>query len=182
MSRKVSVATRSDEQPARASRKRKPPTNIASPPAGAVLILPTAPTDQAISSVAVLFKPDGSAVALRALTMGDGKWALPADLAMAPAATPIEARVALKQLRDLRNGTEAEVDRLIALLDQFDGDPDAEPQGDEEPSINANETHGRGWSWPSFAADDAEDDDEGEPWLGASTSISQTGWSAGPRP
>ena len=39
------------------------------------------------------------------------------------------------------------VDRIVALLDQADGDPDAEDGGDAEPSLGAPEGHASQIGW-----------------------------------
>lgn len=64
----------------------------------------------------------------------------PADLLGAPVIAPVEARVfehpAVTRQR-YRARLTALINRLIAMLDDIDGDPDLEDTGDDEPSLSA---------------------------------------------
>ena len=53
-------------------------------------------------------------------------------------------------------------DRLIAILDRIDGDPDLEPGGDEEPSLGAPEEHGNNVVWFRGTGRDLELDHQPE--------------------
>ncbi|WP_066722838.1 MULTISPECIES: hypothetical protein [Hyphomicrobiales] len=63
--------------------------------------------------------------------------------------------------RDARARVEEVVARMIELLDDLDGDPDAE-DGDERDS-SWPETAGRGWVAGGAQHEDAEDDDPAHP-------------------
>ncbi|MBI2719565.1 MAG: hypothetical protein HY245_03990 [Rhizobiales bacterium] len=82
---------------------------------------------------------------------------------------------------------EAEIERLIARLDDMDPDPDLEDGGDGEPMLGAPEAHRGSWSglFPEAYQDDREaDDGDDEPSLAApeasrETRWAQTHWAAG---
>ena len=101
-------------------------------------------------------------------------------------------------LMSLRARAESEIERLIAMLDDLDGDPDLEPNGDDEFSLGwpanvsqlalgdntldgdatALERHGAGFR-PS-GRDDAEDGGDDEPSLASpETCRSQLLWAQG---
>src|SRR5436190_16271592 len=66
---------------------------------------------------------------------------------------------------------EAEIERLIDLLDTLDPDPDLESTADEEPWLGAPDARAGSWFGPSAVCcgDDREEDTgDDEPWLGAS--------------
>lgn len=50
------------------------------------------------------------------------------------------------------------VDRIVAILDDEDGDPDREDGGDAEPSLGAPEGHGSQVIWLRGNAEDREND------------------------
>ena len=65
---------------------------------------------------------------------------------------------------------EAEIERLIDLLDTLDPDPDLESTGDEEPWLGAPDARTGSWFGPNVvcSGDDREEDTgDDEPWLGA---------------
>jgi hypothetical protein len=65
---------------------------------------------------------------------------------------------------------EAEIERLIDLLDALDPDPDLESTADEEPWLGAPDARTGSWFGPSAtcSGDDREEDtSDDEPWLGA---------------
>jgi hypothetical protein len=65
---------------------------------------------------------------------------------------------------------EAEIERLIDLLDTLDPDPDLESTADEEPWLGAPDARTGSWFGPRTACggDDREEDTgDDEPWLGA---------------
>ena len=57
---------------------------------------------------------------------------------------------------------EAEIERLIGLLDTMDEDPDLEPEGNDEPSLGATERQSGSWKGLSAMCDDREEDSEDE--------------------
>lgn len=59
-------------------------------------------------------------------------------------AEPIDRRAILEQAAQAALDT---ADRLIALLDEMDGDPDREDGGDTEPSLGAPEGHASQIVW-----------------------------------
>ena len=65
---------------------------------------------------------------------------------------------------------EAEIERLIDLLDTLDPDPDLESTADEEPWLGAPNARTGAW-FGTYAADPGDDREEDigddEPWLGA---------------
>jgi hypothetical protein len=79
---------------------------------------------------------------------------------------------------------EAEIERLIDLLDTLDPDPDLESTADEEPWLGAPDARTGSWFGSSVTdhGDDREEDTgDNEPWLGAAnpdfhiSSIAPTG-------
>lgn len=112
---------------------------------------------------------------------------------MTPAVARRRERAALVRLRDK---VERAVERLVAILDDLDGDPDVEDeQGDDEPEeddrnlgwTSSMRQEGRHWlgsrdTGYRWASDDVERDDaDHEPTLGAPErqSGSQVHWAAG---
>lgn len=57
-------------------------------------------------------------------------------------------------LRRLRREAAAEIERLIALLDVLDADPDLEEPGDAEPSL--------GWTFTGYLGGDSDGEDQTE--------------------
>lgn len=53
-------------------------------------------------------------------------------------ADPVNVRAEIEEAAQFDLDT---ADRLIAILDGMDGEPDDEPVGDEEPSLGAPEVH-----------------------------------------
>ena len=77
---------------------------------------------------------------------------------------------------------EAEIERLIGLLDTLDPDPDLEDGGDGEPILGAPEHQAGSWRGLSLVAyqDDREaDDGDDEPELGSLERVKQTSWALG---
>lgn len=74
-----------------------------------------------------------------------------------PAAQPIP-REEFQKLADLALDI---VDRIVALLDAEDGDPDLEDGGDAEPSLGAPEEHGNQIVWFRGSGRDLEIDHQG---------------------
>lgn len=70
----------------------------------------------------------------------------------------------------LRARMEAAVERLLAMMDAMDADPDLEPDVDRENSLGWSESEGRD-GWLGLPSEDAEYD------LGAPENICQTRWS-----
>src|SRR5690242_6077561 len=68
---------------------------------------------------------------------------------------------AVKALRRLRQEAQDEIDRLIALIDRIDGDPDLEATGDDEPSLGWLEAGAR-YGLHKGGTDDREDECEDE--------------------
>jgi hypothetical protein len=62
----------------------------------------------------------------------------PAAPAVLPAPSPADVR---RQIEDAAQAALDTADRLIALLDGMEGDPDDEDGGDAEPSLGAPENH-----------------------------------------
>ena len=98
--------------------------------------------------------------------------------------------VELIERRKLRKQVARAVSRLIAILDDLDGDPEAEPW------LGASEASVLTPQWPRSFGDDREQEDEhggdildggdddrvdGEPSLGAAENIDQRGWASGNR-
>lgn len=71
-----------------------------------------------------------------------------------PAAHPIP-REEFERLAELALDI---VDRIVAILDEGDGDPDREDGGDSEPSLGAPEDHVSQIVWLRGSDDDREDD------------------------
>ena len=71
-----------------------------------------------------------------------------------PAAHPIP-RAEFERLAELALDI---VDRIVAILDDVDGDPDAEPDADGEPSLGAPEGHGSQVVWLRGGDRDLEED------------------------
>lgn len=66
----------------------------------------------------------------------------------------------------LRERIEAAIEGLLDLLDALDGDVDAEPDEDDEPTLGFPES--RAWSCCGHSQDDCEEDDcDAEPSLGS---------------
>lgn len=89
-----------------------------------------------------------------------------------PRARPSAVRLAPQHVlvprEDLEEAAHAAldcVDRLIAILDRMDGDPDLEPSGDDEPSLGAPEEHGSNIVWFCGTARDLELDQHPETML-----------------
>jgi len=60
-----------------------------------------------------------------------------------------------------RSELEAHIDDMIAILDTLDGDPDFEPENDNEPSLGWP-AYGPGALAPVFEHDDREVEDEND--------------------
>jgi hypothetical protein len=125
-------------------RRRKPaPHSIAADPIGAVLILSGAP-DKAGNAPAILLNADGSAVALAVVPKDGGGWSLSEPTGQL---TPQMVRECFLGMKNIRQEASKEIERLIALLDRLDPDPDLEdneldgPDTDLEPSLGSVEQH-----------------------------------------
>src|SRR5688572_1197178 len=113
--------------------------NIAADPIGAVLILSGPPEDNG-AAPAILLRSDGSAVAMHAIPGANGVWSLSDPVEQL---TPQKVRDCFLGMAAIRKEAAQEIDRLIALLDRLDPDPDLE--------------HSFGYL-PPGAADEAEPD------------------------
>jgi hypothetical protein len=87
-------------------------------------------------------------------------------------------------LQRVRSEAEAEVDRLLALLDALDGDADLEEGGDTEPELGFTRIGSGVAPFEHASIDDRElDDSESEPSLASPESLSaftsQLGWARG---
>ncbi|WP_414833597.1 hypothetical protein [Afifella sp. YEN Y35] len=86
----------------------------------------------------------------------------------------------------LRARLEDEIERLIALLDTLDGDPDFEDDDVDEPTLGWNASGHPGRMLSSLDGEfedegDGEPDEDGEPWLGATVEVDQRlSWPDGP--
>ena len=91
-----------------------------------------------------------------------------------------------------RHVIEAEIERMISILDWLDDDPDLEPQGEEEPTEDTEPLYG--WTGMEAAygrysleyngqgADELElDEADSEPSLGSSHAVRQLHWASGSR-
>ena len=82
-----------------------------------------------------------------------------------PSAVRLAPQHVLVPREDLEEAARAALDcadRLIAILDRMDGDPDLEPGGDDEPSLGAPEEHGNNVVWLRGTARDLELDQQPE--------------------
>lgn len=70
-----------------------------------------------------------------------------------PAPSPAEVR---RQIEEAAQAALDIADRLIALLDQIESDPDREDGGDAEPSLGAPESHASQIVWLRGSSSDAE--------------------------
>jgi len=70
----------------------------------------------------------------------------------------------------LRQRIEAAIERLIAMLDEFDGDPELEDNGDLEPSFGGSYYYSGG-----LQIELEGDSADSEPWLGWTEAQSRTG-------
>ena len=75
---------------------------------------------------------------------------------------PTTAIVPREDLEEAAHAALDCADRLIAILDRLDGDPDLEPGGDDEPSLGAPEEHGNNIVWFRGTARDLELDSQPE--------------------
>jgi hypothetical protein len=171
------------------------PHNIAADPIGAVLIL-SGPPGETGSAPAILLRSDGSASALHAIPGADGVWSLSEPIEQL---TPQKVRDCFLGMKAIRKEAAQEIERLIALLDRLDPDPDHEEQGDndadlseEEPSIGSvdNFTNQEKWSAGGITSepdlegehdgrepdDEPEDGGDHEPSLGATNDADQSRW------
>ena len=84
----------------------------------------------------------------------------PRRLVPAPAALPAPSPAEIRcQLEDAAQAALDTADRLIALLDQIEGDTDQEDGGDTEPSLGAPENHHASQIvWLRGSSSDAEQD------------------------
>lgn len=77
-------------------------------------------------------------------------------------ADPPDTAAVRAELEQLGHATFDIVERIVALLDQMDGDPDREDGGDAEPDLGAPEEHGNQIVWLRGTTRDLEQDHQQE--------------------
>ena len=77
------------------------------------------------------------------------------------------------RMAQIRQQAEEAIERLIALLDEMDGDADLEPNGDLEPSLGVGRlwspAHGHRYTSEDLEGHDASDEPDDSSWTSPQT-------------